>query len=186
VTVHRVDSNTDVAALFVIIGVQRDNLTTVPALSGYSTVIASCVEYAVLTPGSSYTAEFVWNETAPMAFDPVTNKYLYGGDGLPGPTGYEMSGIVYVVSGVAFDEDVANNIDVDGTVTVLVLVADINNDGTSNILDIATAATAFGSYPGHDRWDHTADINEDDEVNILDIAGIAIHFGETLESLAAS
>ena len=185
VTVHRLDSNPAVAALVVAISVRRDNLTAVDVISGYSTVIESCMEYAVLTAGMTYTAEFTWNETAPKIFDPVTDKYITGGDGLPGPTGYQMSGAVYVISGFAYDEDNLNNVVVDGTVSVLVLVGDIDNNQKVDIRDIGAAAKAFGSYPGHDRWNHEADIDGNDKINIIDIFRIAKNFGKTLESLAA-
>lgn len=57
---------------------------------------------------------------------------------------------------------------------------DINGDGTVNILDAIRLAEAFGSYPGHPRWNPLADINNDDVVNILDCILLAGHFGETV------
>jgi len=57
--------------------------------------------------------------------------------------------------------------------------SDINNDRKVDIIDIATAAKAFGSYPGHPRWEFVADINGDGKVDILDIARIAKNFGKT-------
>ena len=50
-------------------------------------------------------------------------------------------------------------------------------DFRCNILDITRAAAAFGSYPGHLRWDPPADINDSYRVDILDVAGIARNFG---------
>jgi tungstate transport system substrate-binding protein len=54
---------------------------------------------------------------------------------------------------------------------------DINIDFKVDILDIATAAKAFGSYQGHPRWNPYCDINNDGEVDILDIATVAMKFG---------
>ena len=54
---------------------------------------------------------------------------------------------------------------------------DVNLDLTVNILDIATAAGAFGTTPGDARWNTPSDINGDGEINILDIASIALKFG---------
>lgn len=59
---------------------------------------------------------------------------------------------------------------------------DINEDGKVNILDIATAAAAFGSdyrlcEDIHPRWNCRADLNCDQVINILDIATIAKMFG---------
>ena len=67
------------------------------------------------------------------------------------------------------------------------LVATIREDVTTyngdvldfkvDILDVAWAAKAFGSYPSHLRWDPPADTNDDFKVNIMDIEGIAKKFG---------
>lgn len=54
---------------------------------------------------------------------------------------------------------------------------DINGDRKADIKDVAQAAKAFGSYPGHERWDPLADINYDDKVDIKDIAFIAKYYG---------
>lgn len=54
---------------------------------------------------------------------------------------------------------------------------DLDQDGDVDILDIAEAAYAFGSYPNHPRWNSTADVNNDMRVDIIDIALIARNFG---------
>mgnify|MGYP000035217111 CR=1 FL=1 len=56
---------------------------------------------------------------------------------------------------------------------------DINGDQKVDIRDIAITAYAFGSYPGHSRWDPLADINGDGRVNIRDIAFVAYNYGNT-------
>ncbi|MDH5461842.1 MAG: ABC transporter substrate-binding protein [Candidatus Bathyarchaeota archaeon] len=63
---------------------------------------------------------------------------------------------------------------------------DINNDGIVNIEDIAIIAKAFGSYPGHPRWNEIADIDKNGVINILDLAKVAKNFGKKLESPTAS
>jgi len=57
------------------------------------------------------------------------------------------------------------------------LLCDINSDGVVSILDLATAAVAYGSYPGHPKWNPTADLDGNDVINILDIVIIAKNFG---------
>jgi hypothetical protein len=56
---------------------------------------------------------------------------------------------------------------------------DINRDGKVDIKDVAIAAVAFGSYPGHPRWNPIADQNEDATIDVKDIALIAKDFGKT-------
>jgi len=51
--------------------------------------------------------------------------------------------------------------------------ADINGDGVVNIIDIALVAKAWGSYPGHPRWDSRCDLDGNQIVNIIDIALVA-------------
>jgi hypothetical protein len=55
---------------------------------------------------------------------------------------------------------------------------DINQDGIVDITDIAIVALAFGSYPGHPRWNPDADVNDDGYVDIIDMTLVAQHFGE--------
>jgi|Deesub1362A_J573_1020465.scaffolds.fasta_scaffold04359_2 hypothetical protein len=55
---------------------------------------------------------------------------------------------------------------------------DINQDGIVDIWDIAIVAMAFGSYPGHERWNPDADVNDDGYVDIIDMTLVAQHFGE--------
>lgn len=59
------------------------------------------------------------------------------------------------------------------------LTGDLNFDGTVNINDVAVAGLAFGSYPGHPRWNPMADLNDDGVINILDLATIVTDFGKT-------
>jgi len=64
---------------------------------------------------------------------------------------------------------------------------DINYDLKVDIRDIAIAAIAFGSYPGHSKWNPSADVTgstpgvPDDKVDIRDIALIAKDFGKTAQ-----
>lgn len=60
------------------------------------------------------------------------------------------------------------------------LSTDINGDGIVNILDIALVAKAYGSYPGHPRWNPAADLDGNETVNILDIARVAKDYGKTV------
>jgi len=53
---------------------------------------------------------------------------------------------------------------------------DLNEDGKVDILDLAVVCKAYGSYPGHPRWNPKADIIPDLIINILDVVKIAKAF----------
>jgi uncharacterized protein YfaS (alpha-2-macroglobulin family) len=59
------------------------------------------------------------------------------------------------------------------------LSTDINSDGIVNILDVAIVAKAYGSYPGHPRWNPAADLDGNETINILDVAKVAKDYGKT-------
>jgi len=59
------------------------------------------------------------------------------------------------------------------------LHSDLNHDGIVNIADLFIIAKAFGSYPGHPRWNEIADIDNNGIVNINDLATAAKEFGKT-------
>jgi len=52
-----------------------------------------------------------------------------------------------------------------------------------DISDLALVAKAFGSYPGHERWNSATDIDASGEVNILDATMVCLKFGIQLNSL---
>lgn len=54
---------------------------------------------------------------------------------------------------------------------------DVNFDFKVDIKDIFTVAKAFGSYPGHPRWELRADIDCSKKIDIIDIFQIASAFG---------
>jgi branched-chain amino acid transport system substrate-binding protein len=60
------------------------------------------------------------------------------------------------------------------------LIEDINYDGVVDMRDIGTAARAFGSTPGHPRWEKEADINFDDQIDMRDIGSVARKFGTSI------
>jgi hypothetical protein len=81
-------------------------------------------------------------------------------------------------SQLPFEYNTTNNLFIDGIVSVR-MMGDLNNDQKVDIEDIAIVAYAFGSYPGHPRWNPEADLNFDLFVDIQDIAMVAFNFGRT-------
>ena len=59
------------------------------------------------------------------------------------------------------------------TVKILPHIADLNEDGKVDILDLAIFGKAYGSIPGSDRWNPRADIDGNNVINIIDGAAIA-------------
>jgi hypothetical protein len=58
------------------------------------------------------------------------------------------------------------------------MVGDLTCDGMVDIVDIAMAAYAFGSSPGHSRWDIICDVTNDNTIDIVDVAVVAYEFGK--------
>jgi hypothetical protein len=59
------------------------------------------------------------------------------------------------------------------------ILGDCNGDGIVDIMDMALVASAFGSYPGHPRWDDRADEHRDSIIDVFDLVTVALHLGET-------
>lgn len=88
-------------------------------------------------------------------------------------------------AGTVTDSNTANNQhDSPYTVKAKEWIEDLDGNGKINIIDIATAAKAFGTVPGHPRWNSDADVNKDEKVNIIDIAMIAKQFGKNFKDIA--
>jgi len=59
-----------------------------------------------------------------------------------------------------------------------ILLTDLNNDGTVNILDISIVASVFGTQEGDENYDSIADLDKNGEVNIIDISMVAVDYGK--------
>jgi PKD repeat protein len=55
---------------------------------------------------------------------------------------------------------------------------DIYPDGFIDVMDLLVAAAAYGSYPGHPKWNPSADIDKNNFVDVMDLLIIASHYGE--------
>jgi parallel beta-helix repeat protein len=103
-----------------------------------------------------------WSDYNGTDFYSGPNQDQLGGDGI-GDTSYVI------------DE---NNQDNYPLMNPYALLGDLNNDGVVNILDISIFGKAYGSYPGHSRWNPTADLDGNGVINILDGVIIAKNFGK--------
>jgi len=97
----------------------------------------------------------------------VTN-YILSKDIVFGNVTLEVSGKLY------------NDMVFTGTDTILVssLIGDVNVDGKVDVKDIQMAAMAFGSYPGHPRWNPNVNFIKDNKIDLKDIYLIARNFGK--------
>jgi hypothetical protein len=55
---------------------------------------------------------------------------------------------------------------------------DVNGDGKIDLKDVYRVAKAYGSYPGHPRWDPACDFNKDNMVDLKDYYPVCKHYGE--------
>lgn len=134
-------------------------------VSMWATIAAKHIWEPIITGGTDPREVPAWNEPNPinpeLSLLVGTGPWMfYRGDWVPGEYLRLRANRNYFKSGEKS-------------------LADVNLDSKIDIKDIATAAKAFGSYPGHERWQYRADINYDDKVDIRDIATIAKDFGKT-------
>jgi PKD repeat protein len=84
---------------------------------------------------------------------------------------------------VPYEFNTTNNVFIDGHVKIR-HVGDINGDGKVDMKDIALVAAAFGTSPGHPRWNPDADITgptylvPDNKVDMRDVSLVAKNFGK--------
>jgi hypothetical protein len=79
------------------------------------------------------------------------------------------------VESAYFDKNITDNIN-ECYIRVNIL-GDVNSDNKVDLMDLVVTAKAFGSFPGHPRWNPIADVNEDNKINIVDLVTIATKFG---------
>jgi hypothetical protein len=125
-------------------------------LSYNSTSVATLPVFD-LTPNSTQTLVFSWNTTNV----PCGN--------------YTIEAETALAPG---EINVASNVLVDGTLKIK-MIGDVNGDGVVNMNDIMTIVSAFGSYPGHPRWNPDCDLNQKGRVDLSDIVLALMNFGKT-------
>jgi hypothetical protein len=58
------------------------------------------------------------------------------------------------------------------------ILGDVDGNFKVDMKDIGFICRAYGSYPGHPRWNPNADINGDNKVNMKDVSMAASNFGK--------
>jgi hypothetical protein len=74
--------------------------------------------------------------------------------------------------------NLADNSFTDGNVKIL-LMGDVNGDGTINMRDINQLVMVFRSYPGTPKWDPMNDLDRNGIIDMRDITICILNFGKT-------
>jgi len=168
----------------------------------------SCSKPITVYPEFGPTANFTWTPTIPFDIDVVTfdasgstpgwcantqrfspiQTYIWNfGDGTTNTTTNTTTTHMFGASGNY--TVTLTVIDADGrqgstlkTVEVLnstgVKTYDVNGDGKIDLKDVYRVAKAYGSFPGHPKWDPACDFNKDDKVDLKDYYPVCKHYGE--------
>jgi hypothetical protein len=144
------------------VNVTAANLGTLPEsfnVSSYynNTQFIGTQQVSLLAPSANITVSFAWNTSGVV------------------PHNYTITGSCTILP---YDINVTNNALTISNVTVRI-VGDVNGDGVVNMADVIIVINAFGSYPGHPRWNIAADVNGDGVVNMADIVLVLINFGKS-------
>jgi len=126
---------------------------------------------SISDPRGGYILSFEWifgNDSTVQSGVEVTHRFRRMGE--------------YIVSLNVTDSE--NMSDVKNvTIKILPHIADLNEDGVVDILDIAIFARAFGSIPGNTKWNPKADIDRNNIINILDGVVIARSYNMCIDPL---
>lgn len=109
-----------------------------------------------LASGSSTVATLTWNTTG-------FNKGNYP--------------IMAAVKFLPYETDIADNA-MDGGTVIVAMVGDVNADGKVDIKDVYKVAQAYGSFPGHPKWNPICDINNDGKVDMKDYYIVCKNYGK--------
>jgi hypothetical protein len=123
----------------------------------YNITLIGTISVTNLPPGNIYVAQFTLNTTS-----------------LPPCQ-------IYVISGeattVLYEYDDTNNLLENGLLKIR-FIGDVNGDDKVDLKDVYQVSLAFGSYPGHPRWDPACDINRDDAVDLKDVYTVSKNYGQ--------
>jgi len=81
------------------------------------------------------------------------------------------------IPAVPYEINISNNA-LEGDTIKIKLMGDINGDNMVNMADITIILNAYGSFPGHPRWNSDADLFQDNKIDISDLILIIDNFGK--------
>ncbi len=156
VNIARLDTSEEWPTVWVIIGFGLRNA------AGYEIILGT--ETGVVGIGGTYTATFT-------SFEQDSAATI-------GPGTYTSFAIVLLTSSFVSDTNMANNKLDNTVVNAGTMIGDINVDGYVELMDFFLASQAFGSTPGHPRWDIRCDLAEDGYIELMDFFILSQHFGD--------
>jgi hypothetical protein len=110
-----------------------------------------------LAPGEQRIITFLWNTAN------VTPYYAYN---------YTIRA---EIPPLTYEINTSDNYFTDGKILVR-LLGDINGDGVVELMDFSIMTDAYGSYPGHPRWNPECDLNQDGRVELMDFMLISNNY----------
>jgi parallel beta-helix repeat protein len=81
---------------------------------------------------------------------------------------------------IVYTNDTLGNEASSETLFTITFFADLNLDGTVNIIDVSFVAHCYACNPKSERWNPEADLDNNKVVNILDIAIVAKEYGRKI------
>jgi hypothetical protein len=123
----------------------------------YNTTVIGTIHVPTLAPGSSYIAQFDLDTTS---LPPCHTQTISG-----------------EATAVPYEFNLTNNALVDGGLKIRWL-GDLDGDGKVDLRDVYRVGQAFGSYPGHPRWDPVCDVNRDGKVDLKDVFAVQRNYGK--------
>jgi hypothetical protein len=123
----------------------------------YDTNLIDTKTVTALDPGGNRTVTAVWNTTNV----PTCQNHTISAE----------------IPALPQETNVANNKLTDGTVKITIM-GDIDGNGSVDMGDIMTVLNAFGTYPGHARWNPVADLYQDNQIDLTDIIFVLMNIGK--------
>jgi hypothetical protein len=123
----------------------------------YNTTLIGTAHVVNLPPGSLYEAQFTLNTTS---LTPCHSLVISG-----------------EATKVAYEYNDTNNFMENGLLKIR-FVGDVNGDDKVDLKDVYAVSLAFGSFPGHPRWNPSADINRDNQIDLKDVFAVSKRYGQ--------
>jgi PKD repeat protein len=167
----------------------------------------ACSKPITIYPEFGPTANFTWTPQEPIINETITfdasgstpgwcantqrfspiQTYIWNfGDGTGNTTTTNATNKSYATPGnytvtltiIDADQRMSQTTALITVLNVTIKTYDVNGDGKIDLKDVYRVAKAYGSFPGHPKWDPACDFNKDDKVDLKDYYPVCKHYGE--------